>query len=243
MVKYVSFALGGALVLTMGACNGVADNSPITEKSIPISYFKAIELVARAKAEVYIVAGCTPSLVIKATTNQLNHLSANVQDSTLNISADTVTINFFERGKVPELIIKTPSLEALSLTGAVSVNSHGAISGKEFRLDVSGAGSTSLEQLSVEDFSTVISGAGNLEIKGGTTKKANYQISGTGKINAFGMQTDESIVKIAGAGKSEISAKSKLTAAISGAGYVKYKGSPVVTEDITGAGKVKAVDN
>jgi hypothetical protein len=242
MMKRILLSAGVAVTMVATSCNNVKDNSPKTEKVIAVGSFSAIQISARANAEVYITPGSDPSLSVKATTSQMQHLVSNVQNNTLVLSTDSNFSSLFGKNNVPEIVIKTPSLEALSLEGIVSVNCHGPISGKEFKLDVSGAATTNIETLNVEEFSTVISGAGNIDIKNGKTAKANYQVSGTGKINTYGLQTTETIARITGAAKAEVNASNKLLVNISGTGYVKYKGNPSITEEISGAGKVIAAE-
>ncbi len=209
-----------------------------TSKTINLEAFNAIDISISSITTVNIVPGAQAKIEILGYENHLSHILTKVEGTTLTVYDDLKPHWTFGNKKVVEFRITAPSLEELDLSGATNAYLHGNLTGKSFKLDVSGAVNVVVDSANVTDLSADMSGASNIEINGGTAQTANYDISGAAKIKAFGLKTNETTTSISGAAKAEVSASEKLAVDISGAGKVHYKGHPVITKDISGAGSV-----
>ncbi len=204
-----------------------------------LSAFDGLDITISSKVNITVSEGATQNVELSGYENILKHIKTEVKQGVLYISFDlddTWTVNDDDM----EVRITMPSIKMLSLSGAPDVNIHGNVSGKEFKLDVSGASEVVIDNINVENLSADLSGAPQLDIRGGNVKNASYEISGVGKIEAFPMQTEETSASISGAAESEVNVSRKLEANISGAGSIKYKGSPEVIKHISGVGSVEA---
>ncbi len=199
--------------------------------------FTGVDIDLPMDATITVQEGTQTTIRFNGYENILKHLKTKVENNTLVITSDLDDTWRIDLEGI-DVIITTPSLNSLSLSGASDADLHGNIAGKEFKLEMSGACKVTIDNINVDDFSTEASGASSIEVKGGVVKHASYEISGAGKLKAFALQTNETSASISGAGKGEVNVTDKLTADISGAGTIHYKGHPTVTKDISGAGSV-----
>jgi hypothetical protein len=206
-----------------------------------IAPFDAIDIEIPLKVSISLQDGSVPGVQINGYENIMHHIKTRVENNMLHIYCDLGEIWSVDYDDFTTEIT-LPSLQALTLSGAPVADIHGNIAGGSFKLDISGAGKVSIDNINVDKFTSQVSGAADIEVKGGAAKFASYEISGAGKIIAFPLQSNETDVNISGAGKGEITALTKLSASISGAGIIKYKGHPAVTQDVSGAGAIKDVN-
>ncbi len=139
----------------------------------------------------------------------------------------------------PTLYIFNPSLRAMYVSGAVTIDNSDTITGESFRLDVSGAGDVDLT-LDVKRFDSDMSGAANLRLSG-NAEEADVSISGAGDIDALNLQTKRARIALSGVGSASISCSDELDASVSAVGSLTYRGSPTVRQSIVGVGSIKQV--
>jgi hypothetical protein len=198
--------------------------------------FSALDISIGANAVVSIQPGPV-TVQISGYQNLLSYVQTKVEGNTLHItSQEGWNLNTDKQFKVQ---ITVPSLNGIEVSGASQLAVHGNITGRELRMDISGAGEVSLDNCSVTKLSSGISGSGTVTIHSGAVQHAEYDISGSGDIQAFQMQTQETVASLSGSGTTEVSVQQKLAAHISGAGNVSYKGHPAISQDISGVGTVR----
>ena len=186
-----------------------------------VSSFNAVDINLPLKADITVKEGSQPGIQIKGFENVIAHIKTKIENNTLRIYSDLDEMWSIDCDGIG-VQITMPAIKAVSLSGAPDAEIHGNITGKEFKLDISGAGKVGIDNINVENFSSEVSGAGSIDVKGGAVKNATYEVSGAGKINAFPLQTTETSASISGAGKGEFNASQKLSASVSGAGIIKY---------------------
>jgi hypothetical protein len=239
MKPYIVPALIGLAAISMSSCrtNRLSGEGSKGSSHPMVSTFNAVEIELPIQADITVQEGATPMVRVDGYENVLTHIMAKVQgnklkiytdlDETWEIDCDDVVVH-----------ITVPAMASLSLSGAPDADIHGNIAGDQFKLDISGASTVTIDNINVNDFSSEISGAAEIKVKGGTVKRAAYEVSGAGKIIAFPLKTEETSASISGAGKGEVTASQKLMASISGAGQIKYKGHPSVSKEVSGVGAV-----
>lgn len=236
----LSFAALATLITSCGAHVLHGQGKKTTEiPSVPA--FNAVDISVVSDVKITVAEGSAYGIEINGYENILKHVKTEVKDGTLHIEYDlddTWNINDDDT----KIRISVPALAALSLSGTPEVDVMGSIKGDAFKLDISGAGEVTIDNINTNTLNADLSGVASLQVKGGTVKVANYDISGAGKIEALALQTEETTTSISGAGKSEVWASGKLTADISGAGSVKYKGNPQVNKSVSGVGTVSQIN-
>lgn len=209
-----------------------------TAKTVNPAAFNAIDISISSKTTITIQPGATPSVEICGYENHLKHILTKVENNKLIIYDDLKPNWTFGNKKEIEFKIIASSLEEVEISGATNAAIHGNLTGKDFKLDISGAVNVIMDSINVTDFTAEMSGAANIEVNGGTAHTATYEVSGAAKVKAFQLKTMETTTSISGAAKAEVTAAEKLTVDISGAGKVHYKGHPAITQDISGAGTI-----
>ncbi len=252
------FIFTGAIIFSSSCkMNELKGEGPKGTTNPEVSSFSAVDIDLPLKVGIAVQNGSQPGIQISGYNNVIKHLKAEVKNNTLTIYSD-LDENWKLDCEDVTVQITMPSINALSLSGAPRADVQGNISGKDFKLEISGASRANLSNISVSNFysgvsgaskvgidnmtvdnlSSELSGASYMEVRGGNVNHATYGISGAAKIKAFPLQTTETTASISGAGKGEVSAQQKLTASVSGAAAIKYKGHPALTKDISGAGSV-----
>lgn len=139
------------------------------------------------------------------------------------------------------LVIEFSNVNQLDISGASTITCDDVITAKDFRLDVSGAGSTKLV-LEAETLTAGMSGAGSLNLRG-RAKSQSIDMTGAGSFMAEDFECDFTEIETSGAGTARVVANKELRADCSGAGSVRYRGNPdKVYADSNGAGSVKRIN-
>lgn len=234
----VVFLLAIASLHTSCKMNVLKGEGNKTTAAPVVTAFNAVDIDVTTKAVINIKEGVQPGVEINTYENVLKHIKTKVENNKLRIYSDLDETWTMDRSEIT-VTITMPAIVALSMSGATDADIHGNLSGKEFKMDISGAGTIKMDSVNVDDFSLEISGAADVEVKGGAVKHAEYEINGAGELRAYPLQSAETIATISGAGTSEVTALQKLTANINGAGTIKYKGHPSVSQDVSGVGTIK----
>lgn len=134
-----------------------------------------------------------------------------------------------------ELTVTAPFDEVI-LSGAYPVAIDAAGAGT-VTLEVNGAASGTVENLTAEKLAAEFSGAGAFAF-GGTAAEAEFTVKGAGAVDAAGLVVKALRAKISGAGDMVISVTDTLNAQIDGVGSIEYYGRPQVSQKIGGIGSV-----
>jgi hypothetical protein len=243
MKRFCLLILSVLSIISFGSCgvNVLRGEGKKTTKTPSVKAFDAVDSRISSKVRITVTEGAANSLELRGFENIIKHIKTEVRQNTLYLSFDlddTWTVNSDDM----EIQITTPSLKMLSMSGFSDAEVHGNITGSVFKVDMSGAGSLTIDEINVEKFAADLSGAADLKIKGGNAKLASYELSGVGNVSAYPLQTEETMASLSGAADGEVSASRLLDARISGTGSITYKGKPEVKEHVSGMGSVSAAD-
>jgi len=203
-----------------------------------VAPFNAVDVDISTKVIINMKEGAQPGIVIAGYENIIGHIKTKVENNELKVYNDldgTWAVDY--NGLT--LTITMPAITLLTMTGAANADIHGNLTGKEFKIDVSGASSVKMDSANVDDLSVDISGAGNITVNGGSVKNASYEVSGASNVKAFPLQTLATKISVSGAGNGEVTATQKLDAEVSGASKIKYKGHPAITQSVSGVSSLK----
>ncbi|MEL6406892.1 MAG: head GIN domain-containing protein [Chloroflexota bacterium] len=236
MKRTLTIVLLGTLILVLTACQGVRGNGNVTTESYNVSDFDSISLAGMGDLE--ITVGETESLTITTDENLLQYLEVAVEGSTLNIRTQNgVTI-----AQVTELTyaVTVTDLEAIDLSGAGTIILSD-LTTESLVVDISGAGEATLSDLDVDNLSIEISGAGEATLSG-EADDFLVDISGAGSINAYNLETVTADVEISGAGEANVQVSESLTGDLSGAASINYRGNATVDVDTSGVTSINRTD-
>jgi len=199
----------------------------------------SLDISIPAKAEITVQQGAEPSVKISGYKNLLEHIKTSNDGGVLKIYSDLQNGWSLDRHAGTTIVVTTPSLSALDLSGATDANIHGSARGAKFELSISGASDVTVDSIFVDEFNTSVSGAASIVVNGGAARRAKYELSGASKIYAFPFVTGTTIAEISGAGRAEVNATDTLSASVSGSGTIHYKGHPQVEKEVSGVGSIK----
>ncbi len=147
--------------------------------------------------------------------NDIDDLEARVKMNTLEIGFDDTFKN--RRSKI-NLIITTPNLSDLEISGAAIVKIYGFDKFDKLNLSLSGASKVGVEA-QANEIRVDASGASNLLIKG-ETKNLYLELSGASHFKGKGLKAEKAIIDAGGASQIEISDIKDLKTDISGGSVI-----------------------
>jgi len=200
-----------------------------------VSGFSAVAISTFGEFEIR--QGDNESLTISAPSSYLRYIETEVENGTLTIStrrglwgAPTNRVQY-------TLTVK--DLNSLHLSGAGLVKIVGGLQTDTFSLNLSGAGSIEVEDLTAQTLSANLSSAGAMSVSG-KVETQSVNLSGVGSYEAGDLQSKIASINLSGAGSATIWATDSLDVAVSGVGSVGYYGSPTVTQNVSGLGSVNS---
>jgi hypothetical protein len=168
---------------------GIVAGSDTTEAR-QAGKFSGISL--NASVQVIVSIGATPSISVSGPAEVVPLVLTTVHDDVLDITLKERVI-FTKPVKV---VITTPSLQAVNLSGSGSLNASG-ISGDSLNLNVSGSGAV-VAAGSVNTVNVAIKGSGNVDVHAVRAKGLNASVQGSGDLRGYA--SNSAIINVAGSG-------------------------------------------
>jgi len=211
-------ALGLAMIGVALLVHGGGSSSPGVQGSgVPAAQTRAVpgfsSLDLAGSNNVTIVVGAPQSVVVRADSNLIDHVTTQVVAGTLVIGD---TGNFTTRTPM-SVDVSVPSLTALSL---------------------SGDGQISVTGVNAPQLTVTVSGSGLLSAAG-TVTRLDVTISGDGQAQLGQLTARDVQAVVSGSGLIQVTATASLDAAVPGSGSIVYSGNPSqVTTSVTGSGAI-----
>jgi len=222
-----------SISIVLSSCGEhIKGNGRIEERQQDLDHFNSIHL--SGIFEVQLIEGDEQIEVI-TDENLHEHIHIALEDNDLVIDTKD---KYLSAEKIL-LRIHYSELEAIDVSGAVSLASEGQFNSNHVSLDVSGACEGSLD-VDVDDLDVEISGGGELTLAG-NADFVRIRVSGAGEINALDLHVMEADFDITGAGEIEMTVENKLDVEVTGAGEVRYAGNPALSKKVTGAGEITQI--
>jgi hypothetical protein len=198
-------------MVVLSACGAVTGSGQVATETRSVSGFTAIDLAG--SGEVTVEQGNAESLTIEADDNVLPRLTSEVSDSTLKLD------------KKPGIVTsRSPIRYRVILKNLTGVS-------------VSGSGSVTGQDLTIQTLRVDISGSGTVNLSGSAVEQ-DIEVSGSGRYEAAELPSQKAVAEISGSGEIEVAASRELTVDISGSGTVTYSGDPSVQQSISGSGRL-----
>lgn len=236
-----SLALGAVLSFTSCGTNTIHGEGKRITDVRHVQGFDALDVSLASNLKVNVAEGADARVELVGYENVTKHVKTEVKNGVLHVDLDLDDSWDVDEEDL-EVRIAMPAIKSMSLAGATDAEVAGIIKGREFFLDVSGAGAVEIDNMQVDNLTVDMSGAAGLKINTGTARRASLELSGVGGVDAAGLETEETSASLSGAGGAKVWATKKLDASISGAGSIKYKGTPAVSKNVSGIGSISAMD-
>lgn len=193
------------------------------------------QIASNGDFNVTVLPGDEYSVEVTAESNLLSYIETDVVGSTLKIRTRGM-YNLRDHRSI-EVVVITPVLEGLSLSGSGNIKTGQFISSEPvFNIGISGSGDIDTE-ISADKVKANVSGSGTVFVQGDALE-TNFVISGSGKIKAYDLIQKYCVATISGSGDMFVNASNTIEANISGSGRVFYINHPAIHTSISGSGKV-----
>jgi hypothetical protein len=215
----------------------IEGNGKIINQDRPVQNAEKIELAGNFDVE--ITQGDKTKVSIETDENLQSYIVINESDNRLVLKEKN---NYQLKSDFPiKVLITTPKLSKISLSGSGSVNGKNKFTGMDkLLLSLSGSGKMDLA-VNTPAIEVDIAGVGSM-LLAGETKNAEFKIAGSGDCDASQLKTENTKVKVAGVGTIKVFADVLLDVNIAGSGSVYYKGAATIKQKIAGVGSIKKLD-
>lgn len=226
----------GLLFLVATSCNKhlgtIKGKGELVTEIRSITNFNKIKL--DMDADVVYLQDSTFYVEISAQSNLMGVIKTSVSAGELKIE----TTKWIRKHKNITVIVHSPTIVGLTVSGSGNINSNSPISTGSMDLKISGSGNISLYSIQSGELDGTISGSGNISVVSGTVTNQRATISGSGNIETLNLTATNASAKISGSGDITIRVTQLLDAVISGSGNIIYAGSAAVNATISGSGSV-----
>ncbi len=197
-----------------------------------LSGFSKIEV--SGAFEIRIIKSSTYAVKVEADEKEMSRTKTVVSGDKLVISYDKEGKGYDSKFSKVVITIQTPTLNALTCSGAVEVKSSDIFDADKFELKTSGATEVELG-INAKLLISKFSGATEVELKGKVDTHA-LEMTGASELEALNLEVSKYAIDSKGAADCKIFVTNELAISGSGASSIKYKGSPSkVTKDTRGA--------
>jgi hypothetical protein len=197
------------------------------------------QVASEGNAELILVRGETPGIVIETDPETLEHIKVEVNNGRLTLGMKSWLDYIFHAWKPVKFTVTFRELNQVTISGSCKVHAD-TIETQRFDFEVSGSGTMTVEKLMTEELKIHISGSGSLDLSGSAARQ-EIHISGSGKMEAWALESKTADARISGSGELLLKVSEALNVSISGTGEVRYLGTPKVSQSISGSGSVKQV--
>jgi len=243
-----------ALFLTSGllvGCVGdiITGSGNLETEEMDFSEFTRVEV--SSAFEVEIAQSDSYSVSVTADDNLFDYIQVSKVGETLKIGLRTVSIQW---PATLQANVTMPQLHGLNLSGATNGTASGFTSTENLDIEVSGASSIELAEISAGDAMLNISGASdvtgditagdvNLNVAGASTVQLEgsasdivVEASGASRVKLGDFTINNADVSLSGASSGTVNLSGRLDADLSGASNLEYIGEPTLgTMNISGA--------
>ncbi|MBR9989041.1 MAG: DUF2807 domain-containing protein [Gemmatimonadetes bacterium] len=227
-----------AAVVLVGGCGDIfgeqviRGRGPVVIESRPVGHFTGVS--NDTEAEVEIIHGFTDRVFIHAEENLLPYLRTRVQNGTLRIYTDDVTL----RPRYPIVVeVDIVTLRRVESSGRGFMRAQ-LIDATRLEVSSSGTGDIDLPGLQADSLIVLHSGTGDVTAAG-QVDRLRLDMSAAGRVDTRDLEAFDADVTISGSGSGTIRVRDSLKATLSGSGWLRYFGSPEVEQHVTGTGRVE----
>lgn len=206
----------------------------VVEETRPVP--ECVGVTLEGFGQLYIQQGSRTELTIRAESNLMEYLQAEVQGGNLVIWKDGATlVNTYPI----EYHLTVADLQEAALTGAGGIHGNDIAAG-HLSLRLTGVGSIEFVNLTAQSLDVEDSGVGDVTVSGAVAHQT-IELKSFGNYDGAGLESDRADVQILNTGSATVRVRDSLNATINGSGSVYYIGNPSITTTITGPGTIVAL--
>lgn len=236
LISYSIFLLSISAILIIQSCDIKCvdpKGATITDNRI-VNEFNGLKV--EIPANVKLIVGKERDITITSYESYIDAISTKVVRNKLLIVGDVCKASNSDI----EIVITTPVIEEVVVSGSADVYSDTPIKSDEMLIETKGSGSISLS-IFTNSLEAEIAGSGNI-IVNGTCQSQEIEIKGSGIYKGSGLKSFSSKVTVDGSGEAYIVSHNKLIANVNGSGQVNYSGDPEIKISISGSGRVEKMN-
>ncbi|MGZ9675232.1 head GIN domain-containing protein [Flavobacterium sp. GNP001] len=233
ITKFIAVVL---TALLLGSCNhninfnSIEGSGNITTQKRNISgSFTSIEV--NNSIEVILEQGDKTEVVVETDDNLQKHLTTTVENGTLVITLDEISISDASELKVT---VKMPTIDELEATSTASIESVNLIIGENVRLNTSSGGSINIE-IESDMLSCDSSSGSDINVQGKALKVKTSASSGS-EIKANELLANEVIADVSSGASTSVHPIVSLVAEASSGGSITYYNTPKRVQKNTSSG-------
>ncbi|MCF8348223.1 MAG: DUF2807 domain-containing protein [Bacteroidales bacterium] len=196
----------------------VRGNGEVVKQERTVEPFTGVK-VDGAK-EVVLIQGDQHRVEVETDANLQEYVEVMVVNNTLEFKTTKPIIKY----QTMRLIVTSPTIEKVKVSGASDIRSQGQLKGDELKLNVSGASEANLD-LDYQAITSVVSGASDVVLSG----KAGLftcECSGASDVKAKSLEAGTAVINASGASNCAVNVSHSLTYNVSGAADVNYAAGP-----------------
>jgi hypothetical protein len=205
----------------------VTTENDLRTEEMPFSDFTVVEV--GWAFQVMITQSSSYSVIITADETLFDDIQVTKTGDTLKVGLKSGLLTGLRSrsllSKVRRVEITMPNLYELDLSGAARGVIKGFSSSHQFVLDLSGASSLEMVDMSVGDIKINLSGASRINAKG-VAKDLLMIASGASRLDLSDFPVHDTNVNLSGASEATVNLRGVLDAKVSGASRLKYLGEP-----------------
>ncbi len=169
---------------------------------------------------VYYVLGNENSISIEPSTLNIENVSTDIDDGTLNISLKKSIDN-----STAKIIVTSKNLEQIKAKGISKFITENEISLPKLKVKADGASVIQLK-LKTNDINVNLDGASSIDLSG-TANLLTAEMDGTTILNALDFTVTDANISVSGASKANVNVKNELTGTINDLSNISYKEEPL----------------
>lgn len=233
MRNYKIFSFLASLIIfsmVFNACKSACTKGSGKQISENRSVETFSSVVLAGSYKVVISQDSSSKMNIVADDNIMVHIKTSVSGGVLEIKMDD---NICNPGEIM-IALSAKEWKGIEVSGVSKINSSSQIKAEEFKIDLSGSSSLTLDLVAAA-VSTRSSGSAEINLKGQARSHA-INLSGSGVLKAFDFVVGDYKIITSGASEMEINVLNDLKVKTSGSSKITYKGSPInVSNDKSGS--------
>lgn len=220
--------------LLLPACwDGVDGNGVRVEEALALSGFSGVD--NRSDLDVSVERGDVFGVVVSIDADLQELVAVRVEGDTLRIDTRE---NIGEHVSGPSVRVTMPSLLALTLDGAGSLDAFGFQEAGPVRVRVSGSGDIDYDG-SAPQVTALVRGSGNLHVRG-STQRLEADVDGSGDLDARDLIATSASLSVNGSGDLTAFVDGPADARVSGSGDIDIFGKVMLTSSSTrGSGDIQ----
>ncbi len=220
----------------------ISGNGKIIKQTRDVGAFTKISL--ENSADVEIVQGTTPSVVVETDENLIDKIETVVENGKLRIRQKENNGNGFSftwsNDSKLKVYVTNPTFTEIEVKGSGNVEAKNKITSTDLSVTVTGSGNAEFSDLEAPKANMEVTGSGNIKVEKGNTDNLELSVVGSGDADLINLAAKSVNASVTGSGNLKCNASEKYDLRVSGSGDIKYKKtSASMSSKTSGSGNIE----